>query len=261
MQVVILCGGKGTRIREVSEGVIPKPMVTIGERPILWHIMNYYAQFGHNDFILCLGYQSWKIKEYFLNYQAMTSDVTLKLGEPTWNYHTSSSEADWSVTLAETGQETMTAGRVKCIEHYLRDDDIMLTYGDGVADVDLNKLLHFHKKHGRKLTLTGVIPPGRFGELGISGDEVTQMQEKPADSSRFINGGFMVMKRSFIDHYLDGEIDNVMLEREPFEQAANDGQMMVWKHHGFWQCMDTFRDWKYLNELWVQNKAPWSISS
>jgi glucose-1-phosphate cytidylyltransferase len=260
MQIVILCGGKGTRIRDVSEDVIPKPMVPVGERPIVWHIMKYYAAYGHSDFILCLGYQGWKIKEYFLNYRAMAVDLTVEVGKSDVLYHDTHPEEGWAVTLAETGLETCTAGRVRRIARYLGDDDFMLTYGDGLSNVNLDALAEFHAGHGRLLTVTGVVPPGRFGELSIEGDRVRQMREKPVASGRYINGGFMVCRREFVDRYLASVDDSVMLEREPFEEAAGDGEMMIYRHDDFWQCMDNYRDWELLNRLWAEGRAPWKVS-
>ncbi len=219
-EVVILCGGQGTRIREVSENAIPKPLVPVGDRPIVWHIMKHYASQGYMDFVLCLGPLGWKIKEYFLNRQAMESDLTVTLGRTSKvEYHGEHPEEGWRVTLADTGSDTGTGGRVRKIASKITGDRFMLTYGDGVSDVDLGELQRFHVAHGKLLTLTGVIPPGRFGELSLEGDCVT-MQEKPMDSDRYINGGFMVMEKAFIDKYLAGVDDTTMLERGPFESAA-----------------------------------------
>ncbi len=258
MQVVILCGGQGTRIREVSENVVPKPMVPVGDRPIVWHIMKHYASQGHTDFVLCLGPLGWKIKEYFLNRQAKEYDLTVTLGRTTKvEYHGEHPEEGWRVTLADTGSDAGTGGRVRKIASKITGDRFMLTYGDGVSDVDLGELQRFHVAHGKLLTLTGVIPPGRFGELSLEGDCVTAMQEKPMDSDRYINGGFMVKEKAFIDKYLAGVDDTTMLERGPFESAAADGEMMMYRHNGFWQCMDTARDWQLLNRLWKSSEAPW----
>ncbi|MAJ46794.1 MAG: glucose-1-phosphate cytidylyltransferase [Planctomycetes bacterium TMED75] len=258
MQVVILCGGQGTRIREVSENLVPKPMIPIGDRPIIWHIMKSYAEQGHTDFVLCLGHLGWRIKEYFLNHQSMDTDVTVTLGHtPKIEYHGPYTEEGWTVTLAETGAETGTGGRVRRVAPYLTGDRFLLTYGDGVSDIDLKALEAFHKDHGKQLTISGVIPPGRFGELKLDDDQVLEMQEKPQFSDRYINGGFMMIDRSFIDDYLAHEPDETMLERTPFEAAAQSGQMMLHKHDGFWQCMDTARDWEHLNRLWKSGNAPW----
>ena len=258
MQVVILCGGQGTRIREVSENVVPKPMVPVGDRPIVWHIMKHYACRGHTDFVLCLGPLGWKIKEYFLNRQAMESDLTVTLGRRSKvEYHSEHPEEGWRVTLADTGSDTGTAGRIRKIASKINGDRFMLTYGDAVSDVDLGALERFHVAHGKMLTLTGVIPPARFGELSLDGDCVTQMREKPVNSDRYINGGFMVMEKAFIDKYLADIDDTAMLEQAPFAAAAEGGDMMMYRHNGFWQCMDTARDWDLLNRLWKSGNAPW----
>jgi len=259
MQTVLLCGGKGTRLGEVTGNSVPKPMVRIGERPILWHIMQQYSAAGFKDFIICAGHLSWSIKEYFLNYHAQLADVTISTaGNTPPRFHGTAGIDDWNVTVAETGAETMTAGRVKKIAPYINSDDFMLTYGDGVSDVDIQALLAFHRSHGKMMTMTGVIPPGRFGELLIEGNRVAEMQEKPIASDRYINGGFMVLKRAFIDHFLSGDVTNIMLERQPMMEAAEAGEMMLFRHDGFWQCMDTLRDWQLLNELWEGGQAPWS---
>lgn len=258
MQVVILCGGRGTRIRDVSENVIPKAMVPIGDFPMVWHIMKQYACQGHTDFVLCLGHLGWKIKEYFLNCQAMQSDLTVTLGRtPKVEFHSAHPEEGWRVTLVETGSETGTGGRVRKVANQITGDRFMLTYGDGVSDLDFGELERFHVSHGKLLTLTGVIPPGRFGELSVDGDRVTMMREKPMDSDRYINGGFMVMEKAFIDKYLSGVEDTTMLERGPFEAAAAGGEMMMYRHNRFWQCVDTARDWELLNRLWKSGEAPW----
>ncbi|MBR0552106.1 glucose-1-phosphate cytidylyltransferase [Stakelama marina] len=259
MQVVLLCGGKGTRLGEVTGNSVPKPMVQIGSSPILWHIMQQYDAAGYRDFVICAGHLSWSIKEYFLNFHAQRADVTISTaaGRPV-KFHDSSDVENWNVTIAETGEETMTAGRVKRIAKYIDGDDFMLTYGDGVANVDLNALVEFHKSHGKMMTMTGVIPPGRFGELVISGDQISEMNEKPMASDRYINGGFMVVKKAFIERFLSGDVDDIMLEREPMMEAAKAGEMMLFRHNGFWQCMDTLRDWQYLNALWNEGRAPWS---
>ncbi len=258
VQVVILCGGQGTRIREISENTIPKPLIPIGGRPVVWHIMKAYAHFGYTDFVLCLGHLGWRLKEYFLNQQAMDIDVTVTLGTPPQlEFHEAYPEQGWRVTLADTGIHTGTASRLSRVSRYLNGEHFMLTYGDGVCDIDISSLYSFHRRHGRPLTLTGVIPPGRFGELSLDGERIVEMKEKPTGSDRYINGGFMVMNRSFIETYLSDQDDTVMLERAPFECAAASGDMMMCKHHGFWQCMDTARDWEYLNDLWNSGQAPW----
>lgn len=259
MKTVLLCGGKGTRLGEVTGSAIPKPMVRIGGRPIVWHIMKQYSNAGFRDFIICAGYLSWTIKEYFLNYHAQLADITVSTSarSPVM-FHDGALAEDWKVTIAETGEETMTAGRVKRIAKYLDGDDFMLTYGDGVSDVDLNALLRFHRSHGKMMTMTGVIPPGRFGELALDGDRISEMQEKPVVSDRYINGGFMVLKQEFLERFISDDSDDIMLERQPFTDAAKAGEMMLYRHNKFWQCMDTLRDWQLLNELWEHGNAPWS---
>ena len=262
MKVVILCGGQGTRLREVSDNLIPKPMVPIGEHPILWHIMKHYAHYGHRDFVLCLGHLGWKIKEYFLNYHAMESDITVRLGQtPSVEIHDGGAGLDWNVTLVETGKETGTGGRIKKIARYLEGDDFMLTYGDGVSDVDLHALERFHGSHGKLQTITGVISPSRFGELTVQDDFVVSMKEKPRAAGRFINGGFMIFRRAFLDRYLVHQQDSVMLEREPMEMAAADSELAIFRHDGFWQCVDTPRDWMTLNEAWAGKQPPWRVWS
>lgn len=259
MQTVLLCGGKGTRLGEVTGSAMPKPMVQIGGRPILWHIMKQYDAAGFNRFVVCAGHLSWSIKEYFLNYHAQQADVTISTNASApVRFHGSRGSEDWEVTVAETGEDTMTAGRVKRIADYIDGENFLLTYGDGVADVDLGALVAFHEAHGKMMTMTGVIPPGRFGELIISGDRIVEMNEKPMASDRYINGGFMVLRKAFIDTFLAGDVDDVMLEREPMREAAKAGEMMLFRHNGFWQCMDTLRDWQFLNGLWSEGQAPWS---
>ena len=260
MKVVILCGGKGTRLGDVTGSLVPKPMALIGERPILWHIMRHYARAGHREFILCAGHLSWAIKEYFLNFHARHADITIRTGKAdTLRFSDSQAVDDWEVTIVETGLETQTAGRLKRVARYLDDEDFMLTYGDGVSDVDLGSLSKFHAAHGRMVTMTGVVPPGRFGELVLEGDKVVDMQEKPTVGDRFINAGFMVMKRSFIDRFMPANADDVMLERSPLASVAQAGELMLFRHHGFWQCMDTARDWTLLNDLWRSGKQPWTL--
>jgi len=256
MQVVILCGGRGTRIRgEVS---VPKPMVPIGGFPILWHIMKIYSHFGHKDFILCLGYKGWEIKQFFLNYQALTSDFTIRFGEPGGiEFAELRHEEGWSVTLAETGLEAMTGARVKRIEKYITGDDFLLTYGDGVGDIDLDGLVRFHKAHGKLATLTAVEPPGRFGDLRMDGDQVTDFIEKPQISGARINGGYFALNRGVFDYIEDS--DEIMFEREPMMGLASAGQLMAWRHKGFWLPMDTYREYEVLENLWSRGEAPWKI--
>lgn len=259
MKVVILCGGQGTRIRDVSENV-PKPMIPIGTLPILWHIMKYYAKMGHKEFVLCLGYKGQAIKDFFLNYESHTRDFSVTLGAAKQvDYHTEHEEADWRVTLADTGQDAMTGARVRKIRNYIGNDEhFMLTYGDGVGNVDIDKLIEFHVSHGRILTVTGVRPPGRFGEL--MADErglVTEFNEKPQATGGRISGGFFVCHRDLFD-YLDDR-ENLVFEEEPMRALVRDQQLAVYQHDDFWQCMDTYRDWQFLNGLVEKNKAPWKI--
>jgi glucose-1-phosphate cytidylyltransferase len=259
MEVVILCGGMGTRIGEVTDNKVPKPMVPIGGKPILWHIMQQYGRAGHRSFILCAGHLSWQIKDFFLNYQARHADITICMGEdPSIILHQHDAVEDWRVTIAETGEGTMTAGRISRIKDYITGDRFMLTYGDGVSDVDFADLERFHSKHGKLISITGVIPPGRFGELTIRGDHVVEMQEKPEEQDRYINGGFMIVEKRFVDKYIGPNPDSVMLEHDPLTNASRAGELMVYKHSGFWQCMDTPRDWATLNNLWKSGIAPWA---
>lgn len=257
MKTVILCGGYGTRIRDVSENV-PKPMIPVGRYPILWHLMKYYASFDHKEFILCLGYKGQVIKEFFLNYEAQTRDCTVTLGaQKSIEFHTEHEETEWRVTLADTGPDAMTGARLRKVRHYIGDDEhFMLTYGDGLGNVDLNQVFAFHKKHGRILTVTGVRPPGRFGELMNSPEGmVTEFNEKPQATGGRISGGFFICRREIFD-YLDDRED-LVFELEPMRQLVKDAQMMMYAHDGFWQPMDTYRDYTYLNGLVEKGKAPW----
>lgn len=254
MKVVILAGGYGTRISEESH-LKPKPMIEIGDKPILWHIMKLYSYYGYNDFIICLGYKSYVIKDYFSNYFLYSSDVTFNYNngyeETIHNY----SAEPWNVTLVETGKDTLTGGRVKRIKPYLKEGEpFMLTYGDGVSDVDLQKLVAFHKSHGKLVSVTATQPSGRFGSLQLSGEQVKGFQEKPKGDGGWINAGFFVMQPEFLD-YIDG--DETVLEKEPLERLTNNGELMAYKHVGFWQPMDTMRDKQMLEELWKTNKAAW----
>ncbi len=256
MKVVILCGGLGTRLREETE-FRPKPMVPVGPRPILWHIMKYYASFGHKEFILCLGYKGEVIKDYFRNYNWNTSDVTLKLGRnPEIRYHNSHDEEDWTVTMIDTGQATQTGGRLKRALEYINDDTFLLTYGDGVTDSNINDSIEFHRRHGRLATVTAVKPSGRFGELAMDGETITAFREKPEKESAYISGGFFVLNRD-IKSYLGD--DTCVFEREPLENLTKDSQIHAWKHDGFWQCMDTLREQEILTRIWNTGKAPWKI--
>lgn len=258
MKTVILCGGIGTRIREETE-FKPKPMVNIGNRPILWHIMKIYAHFGYKDFILCLGYKGEIIRDYFYHYEVMNSDVTIDLGPPKRVFvHQPHQEKDWQITFVNTGEKTLKGGRIKKIEQYIpdTDTDFMVTYGDGLADIDINALLEFHRGHGKLATVTGVLSISRFGELKIQGDRVESFTEKPNSVSEFVNGGFFVFNRK-IFNYLSAD-DNCDLEFGVLEKISREGQLMVYKHKGFWACMDTLRDMDYLNELWQKNR-PWAV--
>ena len=258
MKTVILCGGFGTRIRDVADD-IPKPMIPVGGLPIIWHIMKYYSKYKHDDFVLCLGYKSHVIKNFFLNYGTSTRDFTLHLGkQSSIDYHTDFEEANWNVTLAETGQKTMTGGRVNRIRKYVENDDcFMLTYGDGVGDIDIDELLRFHKSHGKTVTLTGVRPPGRFGELELENHKVTGFNEKPQAGGGRINGGFFVCNKNVFD-FMDGD-DSLVFEQEPMKRLVDAGELMVFKHDGFWQPMDTYREYSLLNSLFDNGDAPWKI--
>lgn len=256
MKVVILCGGQGMRLREETE-YKPKPMVEIGQHPILWHIMKIYSAYGFNDFVLCLGYKGEIIKDYFYHYKTRNNDFTIEIKSGKISIHESNSDSNWKVTVADTGVSAMTGARIKRVEKYITEDSFMVTYGDGVADLNIKKLLEFHKSHGKIGTLTGVNPPSRFGELTVRGDDVTSFKEKPKELDGIINGGFFVFNHEFFD-YLSEE-DECYLEREPLATLAADGQLKVYRHHGFWQCMDTYRDYKYLTELWNSAKVPWKV--
>ncbi len=255
MQVVILCGGRGTRMEHETE-FRPKPMVPIGGKPILWHIMKIYAAYGHKDFILCLGYKGEVIKRYFLDYEAMSRDFTITLGDThKIEFHDGHDEENFRVTLADTGLETNTGGRIKRIEKYIQGDTFLATYGDGVADIDLHALLRYHRAHGRIATVTGVHPFSRFGVVKANNDGlVTEFREKPQVSG-FVSGGFFVFNRGIFD-YLD---ENSVLETEPLERLAADGELALYRHEGFWQCMDTPTDLRVLNELWRTGRAPWKV--
>jgi len=253
MKTVILCGGLGTRLSEETQ-VKPKPMVEIGGRPMLWHIMKIYERHGFNDFTLALGYKGEVIKDYFLNYHARQSDLTVHLQGGQVDYSNPTAE-DWRVSMIDTGANSMTGGRLLRLKPHLESDGtFMLTYGDGVSDVDLTELLAFHRSHGRLATVTAVRPPVRFGELSIEKNMVTKFQEKPQAGEGWINGGFFVFEPDVFDFISD---DSTLLEREPLEQIAEEGELMVYQHPGYWQCMDTVRDKATLEDLWVNDKAPW----
>ncbi len=257
MKVVILCGGKGTRLREETE-FRPKPMVEIGGHPILWHIMRTYASYRYNDFILCLGYKGDVIREYFYQYAMGNINFTINLRSGECEFHRQEEIPDWRVTLVDTGQETLTGGRVKRIEPYIDGDEFFLTYGDGLSDINITESLEFHRSHGKIATVTGVSPPSRYGELFIQGDHVKSFQEKSETSNGRINGGYFVFSRKLFDYLEDRE--DCILEREPLEKLAVEGELCVKQHNGFWQCMDTYRDYKYLNNMWQKGQAPWKIS-
>lgn len=259
MKVVILCGGQGTRLREETD-FRPKPMVPIGERPILWHIMKYYAHFGFNDFILCLGYKGEVIKDYFRNYLWNTCDVTLKLGRsPGLVYHNRHDEEDWSVTLAETGLDSLTARRVKRIQPFIPEGEpFLLTYGDGLGNVDLRAAVKCHREAGRLCTLTAVHPAGRFGALTIEEDgAIHTFVEKPQVEKAHVNGGYMVCEYQLFEYLR--ETENEMLEQRPMLDLTRNRQLNSYRHEGWWQCMDTYREMQYLNDLWVRNAAPWKV--
>lgn len=257
MKVVILAGGLGTRLMEETEAR-PKPMVEIGGKPILWHIMKIYQKHGFNEFIICLGYKAQSIKEYFLNYYLYNSDVTIDLEKNNVNVHYSNSE-NFKVTLVDTGLNTNTAGRIKKIKQYLDGETFMLTYGDGVADVDLKKLLLFHKDHGKFVTLTSIQTPGRFGNINMDHDgNIECFTEKPAGDGLWINGGFFVLEPE-IFNYLEGDVDNIQWEKGPLVEIANDNQLVAFKHYGFWKCMDALRDRLELEDMWKSGLAKWKI--
>jgi glucose-1-phosphate cytidylyltransferase len=255
MKVVILAGGYGTRIRDVANN-IPKPMIPIGPYPILWHIMKTYAYFGHKDFIVCLGYKGEIIKEFFLNYEARTKDFTISLGKKdAIDFHTDHDESDWNVTLADTGLKSMTGARISRIKNYVGNEDFMLTYGDGVGDVDIEALLEFHRSHGKALTVTGVRPPGRFGELVNVDGCVTEFNEKPQATGGRISGGYFIANSRIFDYLNDDE--DLVFEEEPMRKLVADGELMVYEHDKFWQPMDTSREYSLLNELYNKGAAPW----
>ncbi len=254
MKVIILAGGFGTRLSEYTES-IPKPMVTIGKKPILWHIMQRYAHYNHNDFYLALGYKAEIIKDYFLTFSATSSDFSIELNTGKIETH-NTNELDWKVTLADTGQDSMTGGRVKRLEPFIDNEPFLLTYGDGLADIDIDALLKFHKNHGKMVTVTAVHPAARFGELEMDGDCVKSFKEKPQMARGWINGGFFVCQPEFFNYLID---DLTILEREPLEKIAEQNQLMAYKHTGFWQCMDTKRDKDLLEELWQKKRAPWKV--
>jgi len=252
MKVVILAGGFGTRLSEYTES-IPKPMVTVGGKPILWHIMNTYATFEHKDFYIALGYKAEVIKEYFLNYRTLNSDFTVDLSSGNVVAHQQDA-VDWKVTLVDTGLNSMTGGRVKRMQDFIGNEPFLLTYGDGVADIDLDALIKFHKDHGKMVTVSAVHPGARFGELDINNNVVTSFKEKPQVTQGWINGGYFVIEPEFFD-LIEG--DSTILEKSPLEKAAQMGELMSYQHNGFWQCMDTKRDRDSLENLWETDSALW----
>jgi glucose-1-phosphate cytidylyltransferase len=254
MKVVILAGGLGTRLQEETS-VKPKPMVEIGGQPILWHIMNVYAAQGFNEFIVALGYKSEVIKNYFLNFHDFRKDLTIDLRNGQVNAHDGESE-DWIVHLVDTGANTQTGGRVKRLAKWIGGETFMMTYGDGVGNVDITKLLALHRKSGKLATVTAVHPPSRFGEVGIDNDLVSRFEEKPQTGDGWINGGFFVLEPKVLDYIED---DSMPWERDPLQRLAEEGQLAAYKHDGFWQCMDTLRDVQLVEKLWNEGKAPWKI--
>ena len=254
MKTVILAGGFGTRLSEYTES-IPKPMVTIGGRPILWHIMHRYALFGYKDFYLALGYKAEVVKEYFLHYHSLNADFTVDLAKGTVEPH-QTDDTDWRVTLVHTGLASRTGGRVKRLESYVGNETFLLTYGDGLANVDLDELVRFHRSHGKMITVSAVHPGARFGELEMDGNRIISFKEKPQTGQGWINGGYFVVEPEFFD-LISG--DSTILEHEPLEQAASMGELMAYHHDNYWQCMDTKRDRDHLEELWQSGSAPWSV--
>ena len=265
MKAVILCGGQGTRIRDAND-MLPKPMLPIGGKPILWHIMKGFATHGVTDFVLCLGYKGWLIKEFFVHYRAMTTDITVQLGKAgDIEFHGRHGEEMWNVTLAETGENSNTGDRIRAIRRYVEpnfgghvqamNDEFLLTYGDGVSDVNIAALVAFHRAQGKIATVTAVRPPGRFGELAIDNGVVREFNEKPQTTEGFVNGGFFVCDSKRIWSHLEGE--NVMFEREPLQRLTHENELAAYEHQGFWQPMDTLREYKLLNDVWTDGKAPW----
>jgi glucose-1-phosphate cytidylyltransferase len=252
MKVIILAGGFGTRLSEYTES-IPKPMVSVGGKPILWHIMQIYAKYNHADFYLALGYKADLIKDYFLNYRSLNSDFTVDLGSGEFVTH-QNDDVDWKVTLVDTGLHSMTGGRVKRMKKFVGDETFLLTYGDGVSDINIDSLVDFHNSHGKMVTVTAVHPGARFGELGLDNSQVTSFKEKPQTGKGWINGGYFVINPKFFD-LIDDDLS--VLEQGPLERASEMGELMSYKHDGFWQCMDTKRDRDSLEDLWETGSAPW----
>ncbi|MEM4160571.1 MAG: glucose-1-phosphate cytidylyltransferase [Thermoplasmata archaeon] len=256
MPVVILCGGRGTRMGTETDA-LPKPMLPIGDKPILWHIMRIYSYWGFNNFILALGYKGEVIKDYFLRYREHNSNVEVKLGTGSVRYLDATEVPDWTIKLVDTGLNTLKGGRIKRIEKYVSTDRFMLTYGDGLANIEIPKLLAFHEKHKKLGTLTGVNPPSRFGEIMVEGDRVISFSEKPQTSQGLINGGFFVFESELFDYLTPDE--KCDFEKGPLEELASQGKLMVYLHKGMWECMDTPRDMEHLNKLWAEGKAFWKL--
>ena len=254
MKVVVLAGGTGTRLAEET-GSKPKPMVEIGGRPILWHIMNIYMTYGHREFVIALGYRGDVIKDYFLKYCQLQNDLSINLADGRVHVH-DGIRRDCTVHLVDTGPATQTGGRVKRLASWIGEETFMMTYGDGVARIDMNALIAFHRRHGKLATVTAVRPPARFGGMALNGDAVTEFTEKPQIGEGWINGGFFVLEPDVLD-YIEG--DQTYFEREPLERLARDGQLMAYRHDGFWQCMDALRDLRLLEQLWESGQPPWKI--
>lgn len=257
MKVGILAGGVGSRLAEETE-IRPKPMVEIGGRPILWHVLKHYAHYGYRDFAIALGYKGDQIKRYFMDYASLQGTLSVNLADGDVRRHDDARDEDWNIDLVDTGQDTLTGGRMKRLASHLGDGTFMMTWGDGVSDVDLDALLDFHRSHGRLATVTAVRPPARFGRLELDGDRVAEFSEKPQLGEGWINGAFFVLEPGIFE-YIEG--DATQWEREPLERLAADGQLMAYRHHSFWQCMDTLRDKRRLDELWQQGSAPWQARS
>ena len=260
IKAVILCGGQGTRIRGVADD-LPKPMIPIGNQPVLWHIMQLYSRHRINDFVLCLGYKGAAIKNFFLNYRALSSDFTIGLGDRESIAFHSSVEEDWRITLADTGEQSQTGARLSRVRKYLADNELFcFTYGDGVSDIDICELITFHRAHGRIATVTGVRPPGRFGVMRTTLEQditlVQEFLEKPQTEQGWINGGFFVLDHRVWDYL--SEAEDLIFEREPLQRLSHEGQLVMYEHSGFWQPMDTYREWKLLNDLWHSGNAPWN---
>jgi glucose-1-phosphate cytidylyltransferase len=255
MRVAILAGGLGTRLAEETE-VRPKPMVEVGGKPILWHIMKIYAHYGFNEFVVALGYKGDVIKRFMVDYSSLAGDMTVHLGQGQVRTSGPGESEDWTVKLIETGLYTQTGGRIKRLAPHLGDGPFMLTWGDGVADIDIDKLIEFHRAHGKAVTVTAVRPPARFGALELEGDRIVEFSEKPQVSEGWINGAFFVCEQAVFD-YIDG--DDTHFEKGPLEKLAKDGQLMAYRHSSYWQCMDTIREKQLLNVLWDNDSAPWKI--